>query len=84
MSSKGRPASGPKTPITIIFATSKNSNAQTKVKTIRNRSIDDLLDCNFVIPGISAKAVIKEVLVGTKPEFINPYLKKHGLPSTSK
>jgi hypothetical protein len=48
MASKGRPAAGPKTPITIIFATSKNSNAQTKVKTIRNRSIDDLLDCNLL------------------------------------
>ena len=81
MSNKGRPASGPKTPITIIFATSKNSNAQIKVKTVRNRSIDDLLDCDYVIPGISAKAVIKEVLVGTKPEFLNPYLKKYGLPA---
>ena len=81
MSSKGRPTSGPKTPITIIFSTSKNSNAQTKVKTVRNRSIDDLLDCNYVIPGISSKAVIKEVLVGTSPQFINPYLKKHGLPA---
>ena len=84
MSNKGRPASGPKTPITIIFSTSKNSNAQTKIKTVRNRSIDDLLDCDYVIPGISAKAVIKEVLIGTKPEFLNPYLKKYGLPVITK
>ena len=84
MTKKGRPISSPKTSITIIFATSSRSNAQIKSKTIRNRSMDDLLDCNYVIPGISDKAVIKEVLVGSKPNFINPYLKKHGLPTIIK
>ena len=81
---KGRPAKAPNTPITIIFATSKNLNAKMKVKTIRNKSVDDLIDCDYIIPGIDAKAVIKEILVGTKPDFINPYLRKHGLPTLPK
>jgi len=82
--SKGRPPKSPPTAITIIFATSKNSNAQTKSKTIRNRSIDELLECNYVIPGIPEQAIIKEVLIGSSPDFINPYLKKHGLLPISK
>lgn len=84
MTKKGRPASSPKTAITLIFATSNRSNAQIKSKTIRNRSIDDLLDCNYIIPGIPEKAIIKEVLVGSKPNFLNPYFKKYGLPTITK
>jgi hypothetical protein len=84
MASKGRPTSDLKSPITIIFATSKNSNAQIKVKTVRNRSVDDLIECNYIIPGIPARAIIKEVLVGSNPNFINPYLEKYGLSSSTK
>jgi hypothetical protein len=67
----------PKIPITIVFATSKNSNAKIKMKTIRNRNIDELIDCNYVIPGIPAKAVIKEVGMGNI--FIERYKKKYDL-----
>ena len=67
----------PKIPITIVFATSKNSNAKIKMKTIRNRTIDELIDCNYVIPGIPAKAVIKEVGMGNI--FIERYKKKYDL-----
>jgi hypothetical protein len=69
------------TPITIIFASSERSNANIKFKTIRNRTIDDLLDVNFVIPGISEKAIIKEVIIGSSPDFLNHYFKKYNLPT---
>ena len=72
-----RESSYPKIPISIVFATSKNSNAKIKMKTIRNRNIDELIDCNYVIPGIPAKAVIKEVGMGNI--FIERYKKKYDL-----
>lgn len=59
-----REASYPKLPIGIAFATSNRSNAQYKVKVIKNRNIDELIDLNYIIPGIPAKAVIKEVVMG--------------------
>jgi|TARA_R110000782_G_scaffold25144_2_gene65628 hypothetical protein len=67
----------PKIPISIVFATSKNSNARIKMKTVRNRNIDELIDCNYIIPGISAKAIIKEVGMGEY--FIKKYKKKYDL-----
>ena len=74
---RGRSSSYPKIPIVIAFATSNRSNAKYKVKVIRNRTIDDLIDCNYIIPGISAKAVIKEVGMGEI--FIERYKKKYGI-----
>ena len=67
----------PKVPIVIVFATSKNSNAKTKMKVVRSRNIDELIDCNYVIPGIPAIAVIKEVGMGEY--FIEKYKKKYAL-----
>ena len=72
-----RESSYPKAPIVIAFATSNRSNAQNKVKVVRNRTIDDLIDCNYIIPGIPAKAVIKEVGIGNI--FIERYKKKYGI-----
>jgi len=72
-----RESSYPKVPIVIAFATSNRSNAQHKVKVVRNRTIDDLIDCNYIIPGISSKAVIKEVGIGNI--FIERYKKKYGV-----
>jgi len=72
-----REASYPKVPISIAFATSNRKNAKVKVKTIRNRTIDDLIDCNYIIPGIPAKAVIKEVGIGKI--FKERYEKKYGV-----
>jgi hypothetical protein len=72
-----RESSYPKVPISIAFATSNRKNAKVKVKTIRNRTIDDLIDCNYIIPGIPAKAVIKEVGVGKI--FKKRYEKKYGI-----
>jgi len=52
-------------PIAVAFATSDRSNARTKVKVFKNKEIDDLINVNFVVPGIPAKAIIKEVVVGS-------------------
>jgi len=67
----------PKIPIVIVFATSKNSNAKIKMKSISNRNIDELIDLNYRIPGIPEKAIIKEVGMGEY--FIEKYKKKYGL-----
>ena len=72
-----RESSYPKVSISIAFATSNRKNAKVKVKTIRNRTIDDLIDCNYIIPGIPAKSVIKEVGVGKI--FKKRYEKKYGI-----
>tara|TARA_S200002703_G_C3747302_1_gene229925 strand:+ start:729 stop:959 length:231 start_codon:yes stop_codon:yes gene_type:complete len=74
---RGKASEYVKAPITIVFSTSNRSNAKIKMKTVRNRTIDDLIDCNYVIPGIPAKAIIKEVGIGNY--FIEKYKKKYGL-----
>jgi len=52
------------TPVVIKFKTSNRSNARTKVKIIRNRNIDEILDKETKIPGIPEKAVILEIGIG--------------------
>jgi len=74
---KGRTSEYAKIPISIVFATSNRSNAKIKIKTIKNRNIDQLIDCNFNIPGIPKIAVIKEVGVGKA--FHDIYKKQYGL-----
>ena len=74
---RGRTSEYAKLPISIVFATSKRSNAKIKIKTIKNRNIDQLLECNFDIPGIPKIAVILEVGVGRA--FHDIYKKKYGL-----
>ena len=51
-----------KSNITIVFKTSNRSNAKTKMKTLRNKSIDDVLERK--IPGIPDSAVILEIAMG--------------------
>ena len=67
----------PKIPIVIVFATSKNSNAKIKIKSVSNRNIDELIDLNYRIPGIPEKAIIKEVGMGRI--FIERWKKKYGI-----
>ena len=74
---RGRTSDYAKIPISIVFATSNRSNAKIKIKTIKNRNIDDLIACDYIIPGIPAKAVIKEVGVGKI--FHDRYKQKYGL-----
>ena len=74
---RGRTSEYLKLPISIVFATSNRSNAQIKLKTIKNRTIDDLIACDYTIPGIPTKAVIKKVGVGKR--FRDIYKQKYGL-----
>ena len=52
------------TPVVVTFKTSNRSNAKTKVKIIRNRNSDEVLDVKTKIPGIPEKAVILEIGLG--------------------
>jgi hypothetical protein len=53
-----------KSPVGVIFLTSNRTNAQTKIKIFKNKTVDELLDCDFITPGIPTKAIIKEVMIG--------------------
>ena len=48
--------------VTIVFKTSTRSNAKLKMKTFRNKSIDDILDKK--LPGIPDNAIIVELGMG--------------------
>lgn len=61
--------------VTIVFKTSNRSNAKTKMKTLRNKSIDDVLDRK--IPGIPDNAVIVEIGIG--PKFAQQWKTKYKL-----
>lgn len=72
-----RESSYPKAPIAIVFSTSNRSNAKTKMKVVKNRNIDEIIDLNFNLPGIPEKAIIKEVGIGKS--FVEKYKKKYKL-----
>lgn len=52
--------------VTIVFKTSNRSNAKTKLKTFRNKTIDDILDKK--LPGVPDTAVILEIGIGERFE----------------
>jgi hypothetical protein len=52
--------------VTIVFKTSNRSNAKTKIKTFRNKTIDDILDKK--LPGVPDTAVIVEIAMGSQFE----------------
>jgi hypothetical protein len=62
--------------ITIIFKTSDRSNAKTKIKTFRNKSIDDILNAKRII-GVPETSVILEMGMGKQLE--QQYRKKYKL-----
>ena len=62
--------------ISVVFKTSNRSNANTKMKTYRNKSIDDILDAAKLV-GIPDKAVILEIGMGEQLE--KQYRKKYNL-----
>jgi hypothetical protein len=65
-----------KSTVTIVFKTSNRSNAKTKMKSFRNKTIDDILDAPKLI-GIPDNAVILEVGLGKQLE--EQYRKKYKL-----
>jgi hypothetical protein len=62
--------------ISIVFKTSNRSNARIKIKTFRNKSIDDIVDAKRII-GIPDNAVILEIGMGKQLE--EQYRKKYKL-----
>ena len=65
-----------KSMVTIIFKTSNRANAKTKIKTFRNKSIDDILSAKRII-GIPETSIILELGIGTELEF--QYRKRYKL-----
>jgi hypothetical protein len=64
-----------KADVTIVFKTSARSNAKVKMKTLRNKPIDDVLERK--IPGIPDNAVILEIGMGEL--FEQKYKQKYKL-----
>lgn len=62
--------------ISVVFKTSNRSNANTKIKTFRNKCIDDILNAKRII-GIPDNAVILEIGMGIRLE--EQYRKKYNL-----
>ena len=56
-----------KSTVSIVFKTSNRSNAKTKIKTFRNKAIDDILDAKRIV-GIPDAAVILELGLGKQLE----------------
>jgi hypothetical protein len=65
-----------KAPVAIVFKTSNRSNARTKIKTYRKKSVDDILSAKK-LTGIPEKAIILELGFGTV--FEQQYRKKYKL-----
>ncbi len=65
-----------KSTVTVVFKSSNRSNAKTKMKTFRNKSIDDILDAKRII-GVPDAAVILELGIGKQLE--EQYRKKYKL-----
>ena len=65
-----------KSTVTVIFKTSNRSNAKTKIKTFRNKSIDDILSAKRII-GIPETSIILELGIGKELEY--QYKKRYKL-----
>ena len=65
-----------KSTVTVVFKTSSRGNAKTKMKSFRNKTIDDILDATKLI-GIPDNAVILEIGLGKQLE--EQYRKKYKL-----
>jgi hypothetical protein len=66
-----------KAAVGVIFSTSNRSNSKFKLKIFRNKTVDDLIDCDFVTPGIPKSALIKEVIIGE--DYIKQVAKKYNI-----
>jgi len=61
--------------ITIVFKTSNRSNAKVKIKTFKNKCIDDIVTKK--LPGIPDSAIIVELGMGS--EFEEKWKRKYKL-----
>jgi len=57
-----------KSTVTVVFKTSNRSNAKTKIKTFRNKSIDDILSAKRII-GIPDTSIILDLGIGKELEY---------------
>ena len=62
--------------VSIVFKTSNRTNARTKIKTFRNKCIDDVLKQKKIV-GIPENAIILEIGMGKRLE--EKYRKKYKL-----
>lgn len=62
--SRGRPSLYDKSPIGVSFQ--KKENAKMQVKIITTKSIDELLECDFEVPGIPKGAIVHDIVIGEK------------------
>lgn len=69
-----------KSSVGVVFTTSTQSNPKHKIKVFKNKTVDELLDCNFETPGIPLKADIKEVVIGER--LINNLISKYKIKTT--
>lgn len=60
----------------IVFKTSNRSNARTKIKILKNKTVDEIVG-KKKIPGIPDNAVILEV--GFGETLVHSYMKKYKL-----
>jgi len=65
-----------KQPVVMVFNTSKNSNAKTKMKIWKNENIDYIITQDKLV-GVSDKAVILELGVGES--LVNTWKLKYGI-----
>jgi len=65
-----------KSTVTVVFKTSNRSNAKPKIKTFRNKSIDDILSAKRII-GIPETSIILELGIGKELEY--QYRKRYKL-----
>lgn len=66
-----------KTAVSVLFKTSSRANAKLRMKTFRNKNIDDILDPDKRLLGIPAGAEIVKIAMGKKSiqdfkDILNP------------
>ena len=64
-------------PVVIVFKTSNRSNAQTKMKVFKSKTIDDIINPKTKLPGIPDTAVF--LSVGLGEIFIKDFKLKYKL-----
>lgn len=62
---RGRPSAYGNSPIGILFRKTERSK-KFQLKIVRNRNIDELINLEFVIPGIPKNAIIENIVIGQR------------------
>ena len=62
---RGRPSAYGNSPIGILFRKTEKSK-RSQLKIIHNRNIDELIDLEFIVPGIPKNAIIENIVIGQR------------------